>query len=241
MDEVYSLIIEAQKGSNEAKDTLVQKNMGLIWSVVKRFTNRGYEPDDLFQIGAIGLIKCINKFDIKYDVKFSTYAVPMIIGEIKRFLRDDGVVKVSRSVKDLAIKAKYETEKISKKEGRTPSISELSEILNVDIDDLIVALEAGREVESLYSTIHQGDGSNIYLIDKMVSNENNEETIVDHLALKQVINNLEEKEKKIIELRYFNDKTQSEVAKTVGISQVQVSRIEKKVLLKIRNNLVEYI
>jgi RNA polymerase sporulation-specific sigma factor len=237
MDEVRELIKRAQAGDKSASDTLVEQNMGLIWSVVKKFIGRGYEPDDLFQLGAIGLIKCINKFDLSYDVKFSTYAVPMIVGEIKRFLRDDGLIKVSRPLKEIAKKAKYMEESIIQKTGQQPTVSELAAAVEIEAEDLILALEAGKEVESLTATIYQGDGSPIYLIDKLTKNNNNENTIVDMLTLRETINKLKPKEKEIIMLRYFSEKTQTEIAAQVGVSQVQVSRIEKKVLEGIRKQL----
>ena len=230
MDKTRELIKQSQSGDKTATDRLVEENMGLVWSVVKKFTNRGYDPEDLFQIGAIGLIKCINKFDLSYDVKFSTYAVPMIVGEIKRFLRDDGLIKVSRPIKEIAQKAKYMTEEMVQKTGRQPTVTELAKALEVDTEDLIMALDASKEVESLYATIYQGDGSPIYLIDKIDQSESSENNIVDVLALKEIIKTLKPKEQEIIKLRYFSEKTQTEIAKLVGVSQVQVSRIEKKVL-----------
>ncbi len=237
-DETLSLIQKAQDGDKNAIDTLVQDNIGLVWSSVSKFTNRGIEPDDLFQIGAIGLIKCIKKFDTSFDVKFSTYAVPMIIGEIKRFLRDDGIIKVSRPLKELSMKGKQVIDILSKELGRTPTINEVSKALDCDANDLVLAFEANKNVESLYATVHQGDGQPVFLIDKVQKQGgDNEDKIVDKLSLKQIINKLESKERQIILLRYFNDKTQSEVAKIVGVSQVQVSRIEKKVLKKMEGML----
>ncbi len=236
--DTFELIKLAQKGDREACDTLVKENMGLIWSVVRKFSNRGYELDDLFQIGAMGLVKCINKFDLNYDVKFSTYAVPMIIGEIKRFIRDDGIIKISRSLKELAIKGKYVQEQILKERGEAPTISEVAMRLEVDVEDLALALESNREVESLYATVYQGDGSPVFLIDKIEQGSNNEEKIVDSISLNEVIEKLPPKEKQIIELRYFKDKTQSQVAQEVGVSQVQVSRIEKKVLENMRKIMI---
>lgn len=234
LDEVYELIEKAQSGDENASNALVEQNVGLIWSVVKKFMNRGYEADDLFQIGAIGLIKSIQKFDMNFEVKFSTYAVPMIIGEIKRFMRDDGMIKVSRPLKELGVKAKYMQDKMIKETGNNPSINEVAQALGVQMDELILALDANRDIESLYATANQNDGSPIFLIDKISRNESEEEQIVDTLSLQEVINTLKPKEKEIIMLRYFEDKTQSEVAKEVGVSQVQVSRIEKKVLNNMR-------
>lgn len=237
MDRTLELIKLAQAGDAKAKEDIINENMGLIWSIVKRFTNRGYEAEDLFQIGSIGLLKCIDKFNLDYDVKFSTYAVPMIMGEIKRFMRDDGMIKVSRPLKEMAAKAKYARETIIQKDGKEPTINELAKAINVSAEELALAMEAGMEVESLYSTIHQGDGNPIYLIDKLEQTQTCDESMIDMIALKQIINQLNKKERQIIIMRYFHDKTQSQVAKIIGISQVQVSRIEKKVLKSIKEKL----
>ncbi|MCL1924379.1 MAG: RNA polymerase sporulation sigma factor SigF [Defluviitaleaceae bacterium] len=238
IDETKELILKAQNGDKEALDMLVNKNLGLIWSVVKKFTNRGYEPDDLFQIGAIGLIKCIQKFDMGFEVKFSTYAVPMIIGEIKRFLRDDGLIKISRPLKELSRKAKYLAEELQQKTGKPPTLLELAEKLEVDVDELSVALDSSREVESIYQAVYQGDGNPVFLIDKIEQNDDEESKNVDIITLKEILKNLSPKEQQIINMRYFDDKTQTETAKEIGISQVQVSRIEKKVLSTLKNQLL---
>ncbi|MCL2363225.1 MAG: RNA polymerase sporulation sigma factor SigF [Defluviitaleaceae bacterium] len=230
MVEKKALIARAQDGDETAVEQLIRENNGLVWSVVKKFAKRGYEPDDLYQIGSIGLLKCIRKFDLTMDVQFSTYAIPMIIGEIKRFLRDDGIIKVSRPMKELATKARYATEALTSKLNRAPTLIELAQELHVETEDLVVAMEAGHEVESLYATIYQGDGSPIYLIDKIAQNRDNSDTTINILALKQLIGRLKPKERQVIFLRYFRDKTQMEVAKAIGVSQVQVSRIEKRVL-----------
>jgi RNA polymerase sporulation-specific sigma factor len=231
------LMIRAQQGDEEAAAQLIKENSGLIWSVVKKFAKRGYELDDLYQIGAIGLLKCIRKFDMSYDVRFSTYAVPMIIGEIKRFIRDDGMIKVSRPMKELATRARYTQEALSAKLGRQPTVSELAAELGAEQEDVVVAMESGMEVESLYATIHQGDGSPIFLMDKIEQNKEEVEQTVNTIALRQIIGKLKPKERKVIYLRYFQDKTQMEVAKAIGVSQVQVSRIEKKVLKSLREEL----
>ena len=232
--DILNLIKLAQNGDEKAIETIIETNSGLIWSIVKRFLNRGYEADDLFQIGSIGLLKCIKKFDINYEVKFSTYAVPMIMGEIKRFLRDDGLIKVSRPLKEIATKATYMRDVLTKKNNEEPTINELAIAIDVSIEDLVLALDADREVESLYSTVYQNDGKSVYLIDKLELKNDNQDKIVDNIVLKDIIENLDPREKQIITLRYFEDKTQSQVAKLIGVSQVQVSRIEKKVLTKIR-------
>ena len=235
MDKTLELIKLAQGGDREATEKIVKENSGLVRSVVKRFSGRGYEAEDLFQIGSIGLLKCIQKFDMQYDVKFSTYAVPMIMGEIKRFIRDDGMIKVSRPLKELAVKAKYAQDSFVSKNGRQPTIHELADEVGADVEDLVVAMEAGMEVESLYSTIHQGDGNPIYLIDKLDQNDDGA-NMVDNIAIKQIISKLKPNERQIIMLRYFHDKTQMEIAKEIGVSQVQVSRIERRVLEAIRKN-----
>lgn len=238
MDRTLELIKLAQKGDKTAEENILEENKGLIWSIVRRFTNRGYEAEDLFQIGAIGLVKCIKKFDLSYDVKFSTYAVPMIMGEIKRFLRDDGMIKVSRPLKEIAIKAKYMQDLLTKEKGSEPTVDELAAAIEVEVGDLILAMEADKEVESLYSTVYQSDGNPVYLIDKLDLKADENEKLVESIVLKQFIEKLEPREREIINLRYFLDKTQTEVAKKIGVSQVQISRIEKKVLKKLREQLL---
>lgn len=228
--DTIELIKRSKEGDKEARNQIVTENIGLVWSIVRRFAGRGHEMEDLFQIGSIGLIKAIDKFDISYDVKFSTYAVPMITGEIKRFLRDDGMLKVSRSLKEIAVKIKGLREKYSNLYGRDPTIDELVDELGVEKEDILMALETGAEVESLYKTIHQGDGSPIYLIDKLAETKDESENIVDKLALREIIASLDEREQEIIKLRYFKDRTQTDIAKELGISQVQVSRMEKRIL-----------
>jgi len=237
MNETLALIARAQAGDDSAAEQLIKENSGLIWSVVKKFAKRGYELDDLYQIGAIGLLKCIRKFDASFDVKFSTYAIPMIIGEIKRFLRDDGIIKVSRPMKEIATKARYATEMLTAKLGRQPTINELAQELNIGTEELVVAMEAGLDVESLHATIYQGDGSPIFLIDKIAQTQDDGDKVANTLTLKQLIERLKPKERQVIILRYFQDKTQMEVAKAIGVSQVQVSRIEKKVLQALKDDL----
>ena len=234
----FELIRKAKAGDKNAQSFLVEKNIGLVWSMVKRFQNRGYETDDLFQIGCIGLIKAINKFDDSFEVKFSTYAVPMIIGEIKRFIRDDGIIKVSRSLKEIANKTRITKEIMSKELGREPSINEMSVRLKISPEELVMAMEAGYAPESLFSTIGEGDNSPMLLIDK-INGENNlsEVELIDKIALRQIVETLRPREKQIIILRYFKEKTQFQIAKLLGISQVQVSRIEKKILEDIRKKI----
>lgn len=236
-DEFLELIFRAQAGDSEAVNFLVENNIGLVRSVVKRFLNRGCEYDDLLQIGSIGLLKAIKKFDTNYNVKFSTYAIPMIIGEIKRFLRDDGIIKVSRNLKEIASRAHLAKETLEKDFGRVPTITEIASVLEISKEDLAVALESVQSTEYLYETIHQDDGSPILLIDKISYNEGEDIDIIDRLALKEVLTALEPKERQIIMLRYFKDMTQCQVAKVLGMTQVQVSRIEKKIIGKLRRNM----
>jgi RNA polymerase sporulation-specific sigma factor len=234
----FELIKKAKEGDKIAQSFLVEKNIGLVWSIIKRFQNRGFEPDDLFQIGCIGLIKAINKFDSSFNVRFSTYAVPMIIGEIKRFIRDDGIIKVSRSLKEVAKKARITKEIMLKELGREPTITEISTRLNVPSEELVMAIEAGYTPDSLFNTVGEGESSQMLLIDKIDSESNhNEMDLIDKIALRQVVNDLNPREKQIIVLRYFKEKTQFQIAKLLGISQVQVSRIEKRILEDIRKKI----
>lgn len=231
------LIRHSQDGHSEARETLVKENVGLIWSIVRRFTNRGYELDDLFQIGCIGLLKAIDKFDLSFQVQFSTYAVPMIIGEIKRFIRDDGMIKVSRSLKETGNKARITREILNNRNGREPTIEEISKEMGSSVEEIVLALESCSEVESLHKTIYQGDGNPVYLLDKIKSIEDESSRIVDLLALREILGQLTPKEKEIISLRYFQDKTQTEIGEKLGISQVQVSRLEKKILENMKEKL----
>ncbi len=236
--DTMQLITMAKSGDKHAQNMLVESNIGLVWSIVRRFQNRGHETDDLFQIGCIGLIKAVNKFDVTYEVKFSTYAVPMIIGEIKRFLRDDGIIKVSRSLKETSNKARITKEVMSKELGREPTINELAQRLEISNEELIMAVESGYTPESLFNPVGDSDNDSILLIDKLNDDCNENETnIIDKIALKQVLNTLKPRERQIIILRYFEEKTQVQIAELLGISQVQVSRIEKKILAEIRSKI----
>ncbi|MED3551179.1 RNA polymerase sporulation sigma factor SigF [Cytobacillus praedii] len=233
--EVKELIQKSQAGDQESRDLIVQKNMRLVWSVVQRFLNRGYEPDDLFQIGCIGLLKSVDKFDLTFDVKFSTYAVPMIIGEIQRFIRDDGTVKVSRSLKEMGNKIRKAKDELSKSLGRIPTVSELSEFLEIPPEDIILAQEASRTPSSIHETVYENDGDPITLLDQI--DDGNEGKWFDKIALKEAINELDDRERLIVYLRYYKDQTQSEVAARLGISQVQVSRLEKKILQQMKDRM----
>ncbi|PQD96859.1 RNA polymerase sporulation sigma factor SigF [Pradoshia eiseniae] len=234
-EEVKALILQAQQGDQAARDELIQKNMRLVWSVVQRFINRGYEPEDLFQIGCIGLLKSVDKFDLSYNVKFSTYAVPMIIGEIQRFIRDDGTVKVSRSLKEMSNKIRRAKDELSKVFGRTPTITELSEHLELTPEDIIMAQEASRTPSSIHETVYENDGDPITLLDQIADHSENK--WFEKIALKEAIALLDEREKLIVYLRYYKDQTQTEVAERLGISQVQVSRLEKKILSQMKSRM----
>ena len=237
MDHTIVLIQKSHEGDKEARARLVEENTGLVWCVVKRFYNRGVEMEDLFQIGTIGLLKAIDKYDLNYDVKFSTYAVPMITGEIKRFLRDDGMIKVSRSLKELSYKAYLCREKLQERFGREPSVTELAGELGVEPEELMAALDASSEVESLHKPIYQSDGQEVSLMDRLPWRAEPEEEILDHLLLKELLGGLEKEERQLIYLRYFADRTQAQAGKELGISQVQVSRLEKKILKSMREQI----
>ncbi len=233
-EQVKELIHKSQQGDKDARDTLVEKNMRLVWSVVQRFINRGYDPDDLFQIGSIGLIKSIDKFDLTYDVRFSTYAVPMIIGEIQRFIRDDGSVKVSRSLKEIGNKIRKKRDELTKDYGRSPSVLEIAEALDITSEEVVHAEEAAKSPHSIHETVFENDGDPITLLDQIADQDTK---WFDKLTLQEAIRGLNERERLIVYLRYYKDKTQSEVAERLGISQVQVSRLEKKILREMKVNM----
>lgn len=240
MEDTMVLIERSHHGDKKAREQLVEKNMGLVWSIVKRFSGRGTDMEDLFQIGAMGLIKAIDKFDISFDVKFSTYAVPMIAGEIKRFLRDDGIVKVSRTLKENCWKIKRETENFRQQTGREPTLEELSAITALAKEEIAQALESSADVESIYKTIPQKDGSEVCLLDRMEGQSQGEgmQQLLNRVVLEQLLEELPDMERSLIVMRYLQEKTQSEVACVLGVSQVQVSRLEKKILRQMREKLV---
>ncbi|MBM6948020.1 SigF/SigG family RNA polymerase sporulation sigma factor [Mordavella massiliensis] len=237
MDHTIALIQRSHEGDEEAKAQLVEENTGLIWCIVKRFRGRGTEAEDLFQIGSIGLLKAIDKFDLSYDVRFSTYAVPMISGEIKRFLRDDGMIKVSRSLKETAVRACACRDRLREETGREPSVEEVAALAGVEPQELMQALDAGAQVESLHRTVGQKDGREIRLLDRLEEREDREEKLLDRMLLARLLEELGAQERQLIYLRYFAERTQSEVGKMLGISQVQVSRMEKKILEKMREKI----
>ena len=230
----------AKKGDREAKEKIVSDNTGLVWRIARRFFGRGYDLEDIYQIGCIGLLKAIDRFSEEYEVKFSTYAVPLIAGEIKRFLRDNGMIKVSRILKQNGYKISQAREELSIKLGRDPSLCEISEATGLSKEEIVLATDANREIESIYQPIYEHDGSEMCLVDKLTDETasfSSEEKIFNKMLIEQAMSRLDDKEQKLINLRYFQDKTQNETAKELGISQVQVSRLEKKLLFIMRNSI----
>ena len=234
MDETMKLINMAHEGDKAARDQLVMDNVGLIWSIVRRFSGRGYEMEDLFQIGSIGLIKAIDKFDTGFEVKFSTYAVPMITGEIKRFLRDDGMIKVSRSIKELGFKVRAAREEMTYSLGREPTIGEIGARLETSREEVAASMEAGAEVESLYRPTGNGDDNTMFLMDRLEEENNDHEELLNRMVLKELMEDLSDEQREIIVRRYFYNQTQTQIAGELGISQVQVSRLEKRILKEMR-------
>lgn len=258
--EGMELLTEAHAGNREARNRMVEENVGLVWNIVKRFSGRGYDQEDIFQIGCIGLIKAIDHFDMSYQVKFSTYAVPMITGEIKRFLRDDGMIKVSRTIKENGYKVKRAADNLSQRLGRNATIDEIAAATELTTEEIVLAMEAGSEVDSIYRTIYQSEGKDITMLDQIVkrggstigyagkgsaegghlfnedggARDTEKEAVLDHMLLHQLLEELSTEERRLIEYRYFHEMTQTQVAKCLGISQVQVSRLEKKILRRMK-------
>lgn len=231
------LIQKAQNGDKEAREQLINENVGLVWSIVRRYMGRGQEAEDLFQIGVIGLMKAVDKFDLSYEVMLSTYAVPMISGEIKRYLRDNNsLIKMSRSIKENGWKIKQAKERLLWELGRDATIEELAAATELSMEDVVTALEAGSEIESIYKTVYRGDGNEIFLVDRICEEKNETEELINRITVEKLLDSLSEEERILIVSRYFEDKTQAETARKLGISQVQVSRLEKKILLKMRKN-----
>lgn len=239
MEETIRQIQKAHQGDKSARDRLVTENTGLVWSIVRRFAGRGYELEDLFQIGSIGLMKAIDKFDTDFDVKFSTYAVPMIAGEIRRFMRDDGMIKVSRSVKELGFKAKTVREELTGKLGREPTIEEIAEKIGVSREEVAACVEAGAEVESLYKPLGNHGDKELLLMDRLEEEHNSHEELLNHMVLKELLESLSDQQREIILRRYFYSQTQTQVAQALHISQVQVSRLEKRILKEMRRRYEE--
>lgn len=237
--ELGTLIKKALNGDFEAREKIIKENTGLVYSIVKRFSGRGTEAEDLFQIGCIGLIKAVDKFDLKYNVKFSTYAVPMIMGEIKRFLRDDGIIKVSRTLKELSARAAKAKEELTKEYGSEPTIKEIALKIGTSPEELSCAIEASARPESLYFSAENEKGGTKALIETLEAPDSFEENVADKIMLGELIKACSKRDKRIIYLRYYKQKTQSETAKQLGISQVQVSRIEKKILIDMRMKILK--
>ena len=239
MIDTICYIKRAHEGDKEARDLLVTENMGLIWSIVRRFAGRGYDLEDLFQIGSIGLMKAIDKFDLTMDVKLSTYAVPMITGEIRRFLRDDGMLKVSRPLKELAMRAGMAREKLEFSLGREPTLEELAREVGASREEVAASLEAGAEVESIYRPMSRDDENGGCLLDKLAEQTSENDQLLNRIVLEELLNTLSPQERQIITARYFENKTQTVIANSLGISQVQVSRLEKKILKEMRERLMQ--
>lgn len=234
--EKMELLKRARQGDSEARDELIQGNLRLVLSVIQRFMGRGESADDLFQVGCIGLIKAIDNFDISMDVRFSTYAVPMITGELRRFLRDNAPVRVSRSLRDLAYKAMQAKDKLTAEKGCEPRIEDIAAAVGVSRQEIVIALEAISEPISLYEPVFSESGDTIYVLDQ-IGDHNDDMNWLNEISLKDAISQLGKREKRILNLRFLRGKTQVEVAKEIGISQAQVSRLEKGALNKIKNRI----
>ena len=232
--DTLTLINRAHQGDKLARDKILIENTGLIWSIVRRFLNRGHEGEDLFQIGCIGMLKAIDRFDTEFDVAFSTYAVPMIAGEIRRFIRDDGIVKISRKIKENQLKIMHQREIYINEKKQEPTIEELEKVCDLTKEEIVMAMDASRNVESIDKEMYSKDSA-YTLMDLAEDDTNIEETVLNKIMVQQLMDMLESKERKIINLRYFKNKTQSQVAKEMGMTQVQVSRLEKKILNSMRN------
>ena len=231
-----ALITRIHQGDKEAKDTMIEENMGLVYSVAKRFIGRGCEKEDLIQIGVIGLIKAINKFDASFDVQFSTYAVPMIMGEIRRFLRDDGILKVSRTLKETAAKGRRTQEILQKRLDREPTITEISNECGISEDELAEAFDAVMPPDSIYGSVYSNGGKEIQLMDT-IADEGHEENIINKVMIGNLLQTLSSRERQIVVMRYFKGKTQAETARVIGVSQVQISRLEKKIVESLKKYL----
>ena len=234
--EKMELLRRVKEGDKEAREKLIKGNLRLVLSVIQRFTNRGENLDDLFQVGCIGLIKAIDHFDINQGVRFSTYGVPMIIGEIRRYLRDNNSIRVSRSLRDTAYKAMQAKERLTASNNREPTIDEISKELDIRREDVVLALESIVEPVSLYEPVFSDGGDTIYVMDQ-VGDNNDDSNWLDEISLKQAIKDLNDREKNILSMRFFKGKTQMEVASEIGISQAQVSRLEKAALDKIKKDI----
>lgn len=233
-EEKSELFIKIKNGDLNAREIFVKGNLRLVLSVIQRFNNRGENADDLFQVGCIGLIKAIDNFDLSQNVQFSTYAVPMIIGEVRRYLRDNNSIRVSRSLKDTAYKAMHVKERLTGKNLKEPTITEIAKELNLPKEDVVMALDAIAEPVSLFEPIYHDGGEAIYVMDQVRDSKNVDENWLENIALSEAMKHLDEREKHILNLRFFQSRTQMEVAEEIGISQAQVSRLEKSALKQLR-------
>lgn len=234
MEHTFELIRRSQAGDKEAKEQLIKENSGLIWNTVRRFTGRGYEMEDLYQIGAIGLMHAIDKFDFHFDVRFSTYAVPLISGEIKRFLRDDGMIKVSRTLKENQWKIRRAMEQFEHEHGREATVQELAEKLFMEPEEIMLSLEAVVEINSMEQGVYAGDGKEITLKERLPAEKNEHDELLNKIFVEQLLDALSKQDRQLITMRYYENRTQTEIAQILGISQVQVSRLEKKILRRMK-------
>lgn len=232
--EQMEMLKKIKNGENDLKDEFIEANLRLVLSIIKKFNNRGENINDIFQVGVIGLIKAIDNFDISQPVQFSTYAVPMIIGEIKRYLRDNSAFRVTRSLRDLAYLISQEKEKYVREKNEEPTIDEICKLVNASKEDVVLAIDSMVTPMSIYDSVYNDGGDQIFLLDQLKNEKEESEQLIDNIAIKQMLNKLNEKERRIIERRYFQDKTQTELASELGVSQAQISRIEKNALEKIK-------
>ncbi len=232
--QMKEMIEKVKQGDKEARDEFIRGNLRLVLSVIQKFNNRGENPDDLFQVGCIGLIKALDNFDTSHNVKFSTYAVPMIIGEIRRYLRDNNAIRVSRSLRDMAYKALQAKEKLTRQGLREPPISEVSEELNASVEEVVMALGSIQDPVSLFEPVFHDEGDALYVMDQVRDTVNTDEKWMDNISLSEAMNRLSDKERNILTMRFFEGRTQMEVAEEIGISQAQVSRLEKNALSHMR-------
>ncbi len=236
-EETQALLLRAKAGDQRAREELISGNLRLVLSVIQRFTNRGENADDLFQVGCIGLIKAIDNFNTDLDVKFSTYGVPMIVGEVRRYLRDNSTMRVSRAMRDTAYKVLQAKEAYMAQHQKEPTVEEISKILDIKREDVVFALDAILEPVSLYEPVYSDSGDTICVMDQVKDTKNNDETWVERIALKEAVGHLTQRERKILSMRFFQGKTQMEVSAEIGISQAQVSRLEKNALRQIRKEM----
>lgn len=232
--EQMEMLKKIKNGENDLKDEFIEANLRLVLSIIKKFNNRGENINDIFQVGVIGLIKAIDNFDISQPVQFSTYAVPMIIGEIKRYLRDNSAFRVTRSLRDLAYLISQEKEKYVREKNEEPTIDKICKLVNASKEDVVLAIDSMVAPMSIYDSVYNDGGDQIFLLDQLKNEKEESEQLIDNIAIKQMLNKLNEKERIIIERRYFQDKTQTELASELGVSQAQISRIEKNALEKIK-------